>query len=396
MEELAEVYARSLFEVARSRTSSTTSASSSAQMAEALSENRDLQVFFFSPYFSTEEKVEGLEPDRRRRRRHRPQLPRTARREAPHARALPHPPALRGALAGGRGRRQRPRLCRPLPGADGAVPGRDQRDRQHRGARPRVGARPRDCDQGVRRGACPPGRLPRPQPPRAPVRDRRRGAARDREHLPPDRRRRHRGRRARGEARLRPRRPAAARDGPRALGRPLSLGSSARFRRRTSSSAPSRTRARRRSSTASNARGRRPAPARASSSSSSASQPAAGRAVRGRGGRARSSPSACRCCRRSCSSAAPSALRFMDEKVPGISVPPATIERVERAADPAGGSLRGRRRARRARARAPWRRRPAPDQLPPATPASRASAARLGIPTREEREASGDRHPVAV
>ena len=37
----------------RSRTSSTTSASSSAQFADALDENRELQVFFFSPYFST-------------------------------------------------------------------------------------------------------------------------------------------------------------------------------------------------------------------------------------------------------------------------------------------------------------------------------------------------------
>ena len=44
----------------RSRTSSTRCASSSAQFADALDENRELQVFFFSPYFSTEEKKDGL------------------------------------------------------------------------------------------------------------------------------------------------------------------------------------------------------------------------------------------------------------------------------------------------------------------------------------------------
>ena len=37
----------------RSRASSTTSASSSAQFADALDDDRELQVFFFSPYFST-------------------------------------------------------------------------------------------------------------------------------------------------------------------------------------------------------------------------------------------------------------------------------------------------------------------------------------------------------
>ena len=44
----------------RSRTSSTSSASSSAQFADALDEDRELSVFFFSPYFSTQEKKDGL------------------------------------------------------------------------------------------------------------------------------------------------------------------------------------------------------------------------------------------------------------------------------------------------------------------------------------------------
>ena len=91
----------------------------------------------------------------------------------------------------------------------------------------------------------------------------------------------------------------------------------------------------------------------------------------------------------------PSALRFVDEKVPGISVPAELIERCERAADPeqecfevavemaahalAQPGVRGlhlisfRREAGIARL-----------------------CRRLGIPTREEREASGYRHPVAV
>jgi len=91
----------------------------------------------------------------------------------------------------------------------------------------------------------------------------------------------------------------------------------------------------------------------------------------------------------------PSALRYMDEHVPGISVPAETIERCERAADPElecfdvacelaehARSLPGvaglhlisfRKEAGIARL-----------------------CARLGIPTREEREMSGYRRPVAV
>ena len=60
MEEIAEVYARSLFEVARSAASSTRSASSSEQFADALDARSRSAVFFFSPYFSTDEKKAGL------------------------------------------------------------------------------------------------------------------------------------------------------------------------------------------------------------------------------------------------------------------------------------------------------------------------------------------------
>jgi ATP synthase F1 delta subunit len=60
MEEIAEVYARSLFEVARESGNLDPIREQLGQVADSLSENRDLQVFFFSPYFSTEEKKQGL------------------------------------------------------------------------------------------------------------------------------------------------------------------------------------------------------------------------------------------------------------------------------------------------------------------------------------------------
>ncbi len=153
--------------------------------------------------------------------------------------------------------------------------------------------------KALRRGAGAPARLPRPQPPRAPVRDRRRRAARDREHLLPDRRRRHRRRRARGAARLRPRRPAAARDGPGHRGGPLPLGSPGRpgaapLPRRGRESGRAAVRAPRRARA-----GRRPAPARASSSSSSASSPSGSSGSWPRPSRTELTERVCRCCRRS-------------------------------------------------------------------------------------------------
>lgn len=60
MEEIAEVYARSLFEVAKDDGKLDTVREQLGQVADALAENRELQVFFFSPYFSSDEKVEGL------------------------------------------------------------------------------------------------------------------------------------------------------------------------------------------------------------------------------------------------------------------------------------------------------------------------------------------------
>ena len=61
MEEIAEVYGRSLFEVARERDTLDRVRDQLGEFADALRDNRDLQVFFFSPYFSSQEKMDGLE-----------------------------------------------------------------------------------------------------------------------------------------------------------------------------------------------------------------------------------------------------------------------------------------------------------------------------------------------
>src|SRR4051794_24272976 len=60
MEEIAQVYARSLFEVAKERDELDEAREQLGRVADALEENRELGVFFFSPYFSTEEKKDGL------------------------------------------------------------------------------------------------------------------------------------------------------------------------------------------------------------------------------------------------------------------------------------------------------------------------------------------------
>ncbi len=69
MEQIAEVYARALFEVAKERDELDVVREQLGQFSDALNENRDLAVFFFSPYFSGAEKkdalrraVEGAEP----------------------------------------------------------------------------------------------------------------------------------------------------------------------------------------------------------------------------------------------------------------------------------------------------------------------------------------------
>ena len=61
MEEIAAVYARSLFEVASEQDKLDDVREQLGQIADALHDDRELQVFFFSPYFSTAEKEDGLE-----------------------------------------------------------------------------------------------------------------------------------------------------------------------------------------------------------------------------------------------------------------------------------------------------------------------------------------------
>src|SRR6185312_5073811 len=60
MEEIAQVWARALFEVAKEHDLLDQVREDLGAFVAALNENRDLMVFFFSPYFSTQEKKDGL------------------------------------------------------------------------------------------------------------------------------------------------------------------------------------------------------------------------------------------------------------------------------------------------------------------------------------------------
>ena len=60
MEEIAAVYARSLFEAALDADKLDVIREQLGEFADALDGSRELQVFFFSPYFSTQEKKDGL------------------------------------------------------------------------------------------------------------------------------------------------------------------------------------------------------------------------------------------------------------------------------------------------------------------------------------------------
>ena len=60
MEEIAQVYARALFEVAQPKGDLDQVREQVGQFTDALESSRELQTFFFSPYFSTEEKKDGL------------------------------------------------------------------------------------------------------------------------------------------------------------------------------------------------------------------------------------------------------------------------------------------------------------------------------------------------
>jgi F-type H+-transporting ATPase subunit delta len=60
VEEIAQVYARSLFEVAKQQDKLDDIRDQLGEFADAVEADRALTTFFFSPYFSTDEKKEGL------------------------------------------------------------------------------------------------------------------------------------------------------------------------------------------------------------------------------------------------------------------------------------------------------------------------------------------------
>jgi F-type H+-transporting ATPase subunit delta len=61
VEEIATVYGRSLYDAATDADKVDVVREQLGQLADALESDRDLQVFLFSPYFSSEEKKDGLD-----------------------------------------------------------------------------------------------------------------------------------------------------------------------------------------------------------------------------------------------------------------------------------------------------------------------------------------------
>ena len=61
MEALARVYAESLFGVAKDKGDLDVVRDQLGQLVDALESSKDLEVFFFSPYFSSQEKLDGLQ-----------------------------------------------------------------------------------------------------------------------------------------------------------------------------------------------------------------------------------------------------------------------------------------------------------------------------------------------
>jgi F-type H+-transporting ATPase subunit delta len=61
MEEIARVYADALFGAAKGKGKLDAIREQLGAFADALAENREMQLFFFSPYFSSKEKQEGLD-----------------------------------------------------------------------------------------------------------------------------------------------------------------------------------------------------------------------------------------------------------------------------------------------------------------------------------------------
>ena len=60
MERIAEVYASALLQAALGRDAVGSVGEQLRMLVDAFSENRNLMIFFFSPYFSVQEKIDGL------------------------------------------------------------------------------------------------------------------------------------------------------------------------------------------------------------------------------------------------------------------------------------------------------------------------------------------------
>jgi F-type H+-transporting ATPase subunit delta len=60
MQDAAHAYADALFEVAKEKGKLDAIRDQLAQLTDAVDGNRELQVFFFSPYFSSAEKIDGV------------------------------------------------------------------------------------------------------------------------------------------------------------------------------------------------------------------------------------------------------------------------------------------------------------------------------------------------
>ena len=60
MEEIAEVYARALFDASQEHSVLDRVHDELGEFADALGSDRNLQIFLFSPYFSSEEKKDGV------------------------------------------------------------------------------------------------------------------------------------------------------------------------------------------------------------------------------------------------------------------------------------------------------------------------------------------------
>ncbi len=61
MEEIARVYAEALFEAARDKGNLDAVHEQVGEFVDVLDRDRDMQVFFFGPYFSSDEKRDGVE-----------------------------------------------------------------------------------------------------------------------------------------------------------------------------------------------------------------------------------------------------------------------------------------------------------------------------------------------